>query len=539
MSSPDDQLPPVWKAAFERERGFAKPALADPLPERRLSRLLAAFIASGLLFMVLPGTLIGVWNLLSISAQRESTSAPAAWIQAHGHAQLFGWVGTFIIGISMYAVPKFRGAWIRSLPLAWAAFALWVSGVTLRWCAGITGQHAHWALPAAALAELAAVLLVIYEITPRSASKRQQGAWNTLIFSGFVGLAVLLAFQLLVVLRIEGAIVPAGANHILLNMALWVFCVPVVTGFSAKFLPSLLALRRASDHAAYGGLALIVIALAGSLAGFEKFSSGLILAAVLLLAHWLGVFHRSTGRAKTIGMDARYPLFARAAFAWLVVSAILAIWAEKPGVLGASRHAFTVGFLATLIFSIGPRILPTFLNSRELWSKRLVFWALVLLATGCAIRVTTEPLAYAGVANYAWSLLPASAILELTAVLLFASNMAVTLLRPMPAWMDLKLVTAELKVYWLVSSYPDTRRILINAGLGTIGRAPAIPRTLTLAEAAEADGVQAENIVHLLKAYFEPRLAKAARANQSARKALSGGNLQCGPGRGADHAVRG
>ncbi|MCZ2080352.1 MAG: NnrS family protein [Bryobacterales bacterium] len=539
MSSPDDRLPPIWKAAFERERGFAKPALADPLPERRLSRLLAAFIASGLLFMVLPGTLIGVWNLLSISAQRESTSAPAAWIQAHGHAQLFGWVGTFIFGISIYAVPKFRGAWIRSLPLAWAAFALWVFGVTLRWCAGITGQHAPWGLPAAALAELAAVLLIIYEITPRSASKRQQGAWNTLIFSGFAGLAVLLAFQLVVVLRIEGAIVPAEANHILLNMALWAFCVPVVMGFSAKFLPSLLALRRASDQAAYGGLALIVIALAGSLAGFEKLSSGLILAAVLLLAHWLGVFHRSTGRAKTIGMDARYPLFARGAFVWLVVSAILGIWAEKPGILGASRHAFTVGFLAALIFSIGPRILPTFLNSRELWSKRLVFWALLLLSAGCAIRVTTEPLAYAGVAGYAWNLLPVSAVLELTAVLLFASNMAVTLLRPMPAWMDLKLVTAELKVYWLVSSYPDTRRILTDAGLETIGRAPAIPRTLTLAEAAEADGVQAENAVHLLKAYFESRLAKAARANQSARKALSGESLQCGSGRGADHAVRG
>jgi len=34
--------------------------LADPLPERRLARLLAAFVATGLLFLVTPGALLGV-----------------------------------------------------------------------------------------------------------------------------------------------------------------------------------------------------------------------------------------------------------------------------------------------------------------------------------------------------------------------------------------------------------------------------------------------------------------------------------------------
>jgi hypothetical protein len=74
---------------------------------------LGAFIGAGLFFLVVPGTLVGVWNLLDITAARHSGAASQSWIQAHGHAQLFGWVGSFILGISLYALPKFRGAALR------------------------------------------------------------------------------------------------------------------------------------------------------------------------------------------------------------------------------------------------------------------------------------------------------------------------------------------------------------------------------------------------------------------------------------------
>ncbi len=36
--------------------------------ELQLSRLLVVFIGTGLAFMLLPGTFLGVWNLLAISA---------------------------------------------------------------------------------------------------------------------------------------------------------------------------------------------------------------------------------------------------------------------------------------------------------------------------------------------------------------------------------------------------------------------------------------------------------------------------------------
>ena len=44
--------------------------------------------------MLLPGTFLGVWNLFAISSRRAPDSISAAWVQAHGHAQIFGWIRT-------------------------------------------------------------------------------------------------------------------------------------------------------------------------------------------------------------------------------------------------------------------------------------------------------------------------------------------------------------------------------------------------------------------------------------------------------------
>ena len=108
-------IPDIWRAAYERDR--QNPLRGnDPLPERRASRLLAAFILTGLIFVALPGTLLGVLNLLAIS-RGHGTHVSTAWIQAHGQAQLFGWVGTFILGISLYVLPKFLNRTIQGLHL--------------------------------------------------------------------------------------------------------------------------------------------------------------------------------------------------------------------------------------------------------------------------------------------------------------------------------------------------------------------------------------------------------------------------------------
>src|ERR1035441_4880309 len=105
--------------------------------EATLSRLLMLYISTGLFFMLLPGTFLGVWNLLAISSHRAADSVSAAWIQAHGHAQIFGWIGSFILGIGFYSLPKLRRAQSFALSAVWSSWALWTLGVTLRWLTGV------------------------------------------------------------------------------------------------------------------------------------------------------------------------------------------------------------------------------------------------------------------------------------------------------------------------------------------------------------------------------------------------------------------
>ncbi|HEV2728977.1 MAG TPA: hypothetical protein VGV15_03005, partial [Terriglobales bacterium] len=98
------------------------------------------------------------------------------------------------------------------------------------------------------------------------------------------------------------------------------------------------------------------------------------------------------------------------------------IWDRSGGIWGASRHALTVGFISVMVLSIGQRILPAFAGMRLLWSTKLMFTSLLLLAVGCTLRVSCEVLAYEGYAAWAWSVLPGSALLELAALTTFAIN---------------------------------------------------------------------------------------------------------------------
>ena len=110
----------------------------------------------------------------------------------------------------------------------------------------------------------------------------------------------------------------------------------------------------------------------------------------------------------------------------------MGIWAafadRHGGIWGSSRHALTVGFAATMVISIGPRILPHFAGVQAIFSKRLMFLSLLLLQTGCLLRVSSEPLAYEGLLSVAWRVLPLSGVLELSAVLIFATNLSLTFL---------------------------------------------------------------------------------------------------------------
>jgi hypothetical protein len=127
--------------------------------EVALQRLLTTYIFTGLLFLVLPGTFLGVWNLISISGRHSLAGLSPSWLQAHGHAQIFGWLGTFIIGIGYYSLVKMGRIMPFAVTRGWASWALWTSGVTLRWVANVSEWNWRVLLPVSAALQLTGFLI--------------------------------------------------------------------------------------------------------------------------------------------------------------------------------------------------------------------------------------------------------------------------------------------------------------------------------------------------------------------------------------------
>jgi hypothetical protein len=417
--------------------------------ERRAQRLLLAFVISGLFFMLLPGTFLGVWNLIAISGH-EGPSISAAWIQAHGHAQIFGWIGSFILGIGFYSIPKMTGGTFHTRR-GWVALTMWSAGVLLRWLAGVYAWNWRLLLPASGVLELAGFLIFFQSVRQhRSAAPTKAASatgtredkrlpvWLLSVMAGTAGfmLGLLVNLGAAVYVSLYGAqpVFPAALEWRLLALLAYMFIVPTVWGFSARWLPVFLGLRAPSELLLRGSLMLMAIGAAFALAGFPHVAPWFFAAGAIQSCFALNIFVKPERPAKTGGIHPSFPLFVRTAYTWLTIASLLGVCAayfdRMNGWTGASRHALTVGFIATMVFAIGQRVLPAFAGMRVLYSPRLMLSCLVLLTMGCALRVGSEVLAYEGYWPPAWHVLPISAICELAAVTLFAANLLVTFKQP-------------------------------------------------------------------------------------------------------------
>jgi len=381
------------QSALERERGA--------------QRLVTAFILTGLAFMLLPGTFLGVWNLISISESRSVTTLSPAWIQAHGHAQIFGWIGTFILGIGLYSLQKMQNSAAFRLSRGWLCWAFWTSGVLLRWATNIYAWNWRRLLPISALLELTAFVLFQRSVRRhRTADDRKKSeAWRTLVVSSTLGfLAALIgnaALSFVVAAQNSGPAFPHSLDQRLLVLSTWGFLVLAIWGFNAKWLPVFLGLKAPSEMGLIAGLLVNAAGVIAALLGMLRTSALLLLtgAAIVILA--LHIFESAPRPAKTLNVHASFPVFVRMAYAWLGIAALLTIWAtgadHAGGIWGASRHALTVGFIAVMVFTIGQRVLPAFCGMKILFSPTLMFLSLALLNIGCLLRVASEIPAYEGI----------------------------------------------------------------------------------------------------------------------------------------------
>jgi len=428
--------------AVDEIRMPAEPAILTKAREERAQRLMMAYAITGLFFMLLPGTFLGVWNLISISSAHAGTIS-IAWIQAHGHAQIFGWIGTFILGIGFYSIPKMIRGRAQSSLRGWIAWLLWTSGVLLRWASGF--YHLYWRvlLPVSAMLELTAFAIFLYSVRshrPTSPGNKndRRPVWIISVLIGTAGFGIALLLNLIVAMDVSsfgtGPAFPLVFEARFLDLVSYGFIVPTVWGFSARWLTVFLGLKPLNERALRYALLLSSAGVLLAVTGFTQVAHWIIATSAAVAVAAFRLFEEPRQKPKVSGIHPSFSLFVRIAYIWLVIAAGLGIcgvyFDHAHGWIGASRHALTVGFISTMVFAIGQRVLPAFAGMRVLYSSQLMLASLLFLNIGCMLRVSSEILAYENYWPAAWNVLPWSAVCELLAVTLFAANMLLTFKQP-------------------------------------------------------------------------------------------------------------
>src|SRR5579864_1837426 len=95
------------------------------------------YFIGGIVLVLTAGATWGAWILWQIALRGTFRNASLNTINAHGEAQIFGWVGLFIMGFAYQAFPRIWHTTLARPRLAAWCFALMVAGIILRTAGGL------------------------------------------------------------------------------------------------------------------------------------------------------------------------------------------------------------------------------------------------------------------------------------------------------------------------------------------------------------------------------------------------------------------
>ncbi len=145
----------------------------------RQRRVHEPFVYAALGFALTAGFGLGAIVVPAMAFGATNGTWWIASVQAHGHAQLFGWIGVFVLGVGLYFLPRLRGTISRASSLNRPALALLSVGVLLH----VTCQ----------------LLLPAGDVPPASIC----GMWPVRVGLAISGLAEVLGVALVVIMIVE------------------------------------------------------------------------------------------------------------------------------------------------------------------------------------------------------------------------------------------------------------------------------------------------------------------------------------------------
>jgi hypothetical protein len=514
---------------FARRQGIAIQRLLSELAAatgapvdqrgRFAERVHHAFLLSALALTLTFGAGWGAWLLWQIGMQGEFSGAPAAYVIAHGEAQLWGFIVLFVMGISLRTV--LQGAARHPL-------STWICrGLLALALVGIGGSMLWSVFPdrvaslgIASAVALCAMSLGLWSLQIALLRTKWPATWaRGVLLSGFwlTAWAVLTAWLRWHVGDVGPGVYSDSERLLLIELAVFGFAMNSIYGFGQMLLPGLLRIGSTRDWPIELALWLhnagvIAVCLTTSVAANGAamiIGSGLLVGGAVMFA----VGHRGfVGRRRSTHRDeqghAPLDFYPPLAFFWLVAALVLmtggVVYESVTGsplphaYMGAVRHALTVGFMTTLILGVGQRMIPV-LDRTVLAMPKLAVPILVLIGVGNCLRVGSE-LAIL-LTPGAFRVMPISAVLEWLALLLFAITITGTMFHRDPLLKQGR-VTKRSSLAVLLAEHPWIEDRLRPMGTHYLERARSVPDELTIGSFAASEGFDAMVVVTKINAWL-------------------------------------
>lgn len=470
-------------------RGEWKPPRPTPTEDFAAENLYKQFVFAALAVALTAGFGLGLVNLLRICAAGNYAVVDGLLKQYHGHAQVFGWVGLFIMGVAYHAVPRMKGRAVWSVNAVRASLWLVVAGLVVR-------LFGSWFTVLGAGLELAGVLTFVGLIANVViGSEQERETYEKFIFASVGWLLALAVGD--VWLAWQGR--PALGQALWIHAALFGFIANMIFGFSLRVLPHFLGLQHTKTWAANAAFVLwnAAIFCRYPTETLAWIASGLEAVATVLFVYALGIFAKRRVQIEIAGVDGTFVRFLYLGYGWLLLNAGAPFHADIYRLSASARHTMALGFITPVIFGVAYRILPIF-NGVNLWSARLMRVTFWLLAAGSTLSLAMAfnkafPVAW----SFAWSGIAGTC--AFAALVCFAVNLFQTLRSRAVKFVRGAAVEPTTRVADLLEAYPTIRPVLIHgglSGLATLRHGP--PRFVTIEFAARRHGIDPQPLIATL-----------------------------------------
>jgi len=373
------------------------PAIADCTADT----IYRPFFKAGIAVVLTLGGACGALLLLRIAWLGDFSALSIHEVNAHGHAQIFGWVGLFVMGFAYQAFPRFKHMSLSNPKLAYASFWMMLVGLVTRSIAQGLMNWAPWLGAVGILAsvvEILAIGMMLFVIlsTLRHSSRRLE-AYDYYIMAALgwffvqaVGGTAYFAATLLAADRHALLALVATWQAPLREIQIHGFATLMILGVSQRLFHFFYGLPRPNARKSFAVLSVFNAALVGMVLGFVLMRTsghawaGLWYLSILVLTTAVAYLVSDWKLFSPPEETDRSLKFLRTAYVWLFVSLLMLVLLPVHQLLilpwlapqssaatigfshayyGAIRHAITVGFISFMIVGVAAKVVPTYYES--------------------------------------------------------------------------------------------------------------------------------------------------------------------------------